>query len=116
LDRLRLEHHRPEIEVLTVVLDDWITPESLADRDGFVDPATAAGKVKTRCNPLSLEPAGSDPEFGPTARYDIEGCDSTSRDKWVPQADVVNMCSETDLICAACDVGEIRERIEDGDV
>ena len=54
LHRLRVEHHRREVEELAVVLDDVVRPEPPADVDGLVDPTATRREVEAGRLPLLL--------------------------------------------------------------
>jgi hypothetical protein len=116
LKRLGLEHDWSEIEVLTVVLDDRIGPQPLANRDGFVHALAAVSEIETDRIPFSFEPTRPDPELRATTGDDVERGHSTGYDKGMPKADVVDVSSEPDLLCAARQEGEICESVEDVNV
>ena len=57
LERLGLEHHRPEVEELAVVLDDLLAPQPLADRRALRRDAARA--CAGRARPRSIRCAAS---------------------------------------------------------
>ena len=112
LGRLGLEHHRPEVEELTVVLDDLLAPEPLAHRDRLVDPPAPGVEVETHGLPLGPEPAGSDPELQPSARDDVQRGHGARHHKGMPESDVVDLRAEVDLPGLPGQEAEIGEDVE----
>ena len=97
LDRLRVEHHRLEVEELAVVLDHVLGPQAPADVDRLVDPAAARGEVEAGRVPLLLEPARADPELHPTAGQHVERGDGPGGHEGVAQPDVVDVGAEPEV-------------------
>src|SRR5438445_2706692 len=96
LDRLRLEHHRLEVEELAVVLDDVFGPEALADLDRLVQAAAARARVQPNGLPLVHEPPGSDTDFRATAGHDIQRCERARTNERVADAQQVHERPEAD--------------------
>ena len=112
LRRLRLEHHRVEVEVGAVVLDDRLAPQPAADVDALVDTAASGGEVEAHGVPFRLHPAGTDSELDPTAGEHVQGGHGTGRHERVAQPDVVHVGSEVDALGAGRQVRQVAERVE----